>query len=139
MAAIRNSYLNAIKYIQINSMWRIITAHNWEVSVRNRDIHNFPRHKPIRAGPCAALQMSQRSLSSTFSSENFCLAGSTSAWWSSPTFSLTTAASLAAVPWPPGCWHVPPPTQPIDLLCNSQQQEKVSQVVKVQHLSFTLC
>ena len=49
MAAIRNSYLNAIKYIQINSMWRIITAHNWEVSVRNRDIHNFPRHKPIRA------------------------------------------------------------------------------------------
>ena len=94
---------------------------------------------PIRAGPCAALQMSQWSLSSTFSSENFCLAGSTSAWWSSPTFSLTTGASLAAVPWPPGCWHVPPPTQPIDLLCNSQQQEKVSQVVKVQHLSFKLC
>ena len=54
MAAIRNSYLNAIKYIQINSMWRIITAHNWEVSVRNRDIHNFPRHKPSGPLRCTA-------------------------------------------------------------------------------------
>ena len=49
MAAIRNNKINAIKYKQINSMWRIITAHNWEVSVRNRDIRNFPNQGwPLR-------------------------------------------------------------------------------------------